>query len=80
MVRNAQETDWTRVRESAEEKLSNVWSKIRQSQTGQDIEGKVKDTIAEGKDMLKETVDSGKEKVKEESTTKTQPKRLLEVA
>ena len=94
LVRNVQETDWTAARENAERRLAEVWSRVRQSETGREIEGRaaelseqvrtgVKEGIAEGRGKLREAVDAGGRKVvdgKEEIKKEAQPRRLLEIA
>jgi hypothetical protein len=76
LVVNVQQTDWTAVREDAEQRLAGLWRTVRQSETGKEVEGRakelgeqvrtgVKETVADGREKLRETVDSGKEKVKE---------------
>ncbi|KIX98242.1 uncharacterized protein Z520_06322 [Fonsecaea multimorphosa CBS 102226] len=77
IVKNVEETDWSSVREDVEEKVGNVWARMRQSQTGKEVEDKVKEVVDVGKEKVDELVGAGKQKVKEETTQ--EPTRLLEL-
>ncbi|KIW75956.1 hypothetical protein Z517_10701 [Fonsecaea pedrosoi CBS 271.37] len=77
LVKNVEETDWSLVREGVEEKVGNVWARVRQSQTGKEVQDKVKEVVDVGKEKVDEVVGAGKQKF-DEKTTK-EPTRLLEL-
>lgn len=47
MVRRVGETDWNLVRDRWENRLASAWDRVRSSEVGQEVEGKVKEV--EGK-------------------------------
>jgi hypothetical protein len=64
MVQRIQTTDWQEQREIYEQKISNAWNKLRQTEQAKELEQKVKETV----DTVKSSTKDGLEAVK--STTK----------
>ena len=65
MVQRIQTTDWTEKREIYEQRISNAWGKLKQTEQAQELEQKVKDTVDAVKGDTKEKVEAAKEKTKE---------------
>lgn len=45
VVRNFEDTDWSRGREFAEEKIANVWSRLRQTEKAQQLEERFQENV-----------------------------------
>lgn len=93
LVRNVQETDWAAKRQVYEERLATGWKQVRESDSGKQVEGKVRDIQQDVKVKAKELeqkvrdgVKTGEDKlssVVDDATGKAKeaarPKRLLEI-
>ena len=78
MVRNAQTTDWNKVREKWESRIGAAWAKVRESGVGD----RVKENVIEMKDNvigMKDNVIGAGQDLKKDATEVAQPKRLLEI-
>lgn len=65
LVHNVQTTDWVKVREDAEDKMSAAWSSLRQTDQAQKLEQAVKENVAALTDQAKDKADAAKDKTKE---------------
>lgn len=65
MVQRIQTTDWTEQREIYEQKISNAWNGLRQTEQAKELEQKVKETVEAAKGETKEKVEAAKDKTKE---------------
>lgn len=57
-VRQVQNTDWNEVRERWERRIGNVWSTIRESDAGKEVETKFKEKFVETAEEVKEATKS----------------------
>lgn len=72
IVQKIQTTDWTEQRYIYEQKISNAWRKLRQTEQAKEIEQKAKETVdtvksntKEGFETIRETIDTVKSNTKE---------------
>lgn len=65
LVNDVQTTDWTKVREEAEDKMAAAWSSLRQTDQAQKLEEAVKENVAALTDRGKDKVEAAKEATRE---------------
>lgn len=63
LVHTAQTTDWAEKREVYERRIVAAWNKIRSSEPAQELEQKVKETVAQGTEIAKGATSKAKEEV-----------------
>ena len=84
MVRKIQTTNWQEQREIYEQKISNAWNNVKQTEQAKELEQKVKETVEGVKSTAKEGIEAAKDTVgaaqnKAEAAKKTKEPRLLDL-
>jgi MICOS complex subunit MIC12 len=81
LVRNVQQTDWTAVREDAEQKIAGAFNRLRQTETAQNVEQQAKEVASQVSDKTQEAITTSQQKAREAVRTgKEQARRAADVS